>query len=97
MVVKEVVFAAPDITYELGDTGGDNIRTIQANAKSYASRFGGGTPAAGKPASQPAPAPSTPAAKSEKDRKVVIENHSRPCRRSAWTSSRGWPAARPTS
>jgi uncharacterized protein involved in outer membrane biogenesis len=75
IVVKEVVIASPDITYELGDTGSDNIRTIQANAKSFASRFGGGSSAAGKPASQPAPAPSTqPAAKNEKDRKVIIEN-----------------------
>jgi uncharacterized protein involved in outer membrane biogenesis len=76
ILVKEVSIAAPDITYELADTGGDNIRTIQANTKSYASRFGGGgsTAPAAKPAPSPAPAPSQPAAKDEKDKKVIIEN-----------------------
>lgn len=73
IVVKEVVIAAPDITYELGDTGGDNIRAIQANTKSYATRYGGGSSTA--PAAKPAPAPApSPAAKDTKDRKVIIEN-----------------------
>ena len=70
IVIKEVVIAGPDITYELGDTGGDNIRTIQKNTRSYAgSRSGGGAPAG-----KPAPAPSQPAAKGDKEKKVVIEN-----------------------
>jgi uncharacterized protein involved in outer membrane biogenesis len=75
IVVKEVVIASPDITYELADAGGDNIRTIQANTKSYASKFGGSkTAPAAKPAPSPAPAPSQPAAKDEKDKKMIIEN-----------------------
>jgi hypothetical protein len=70
IVVKEVVIAGPDVTYELSDTGDDNIRTIQKNTQAFA---GGGKPGGGAPAGKPAPSPE-PAAKGEKEKKVVIEN-----------------------
>ena len=59
IVVKEVVIAGPDITYELGETGGDNIRTIQKNTQDYAGGSQGGS-SAGRPSSSPAPS-QTPA------------------------------------
>lgn len=69
IVVKEVVIAEPEVTYELSDTGDDNIRTIQKNAQAFA----GGGKSGGAPAGKPAPS-SEPAAKGEKEKKVVIEN-----------------------
>jgi hypothetical protein len=70
IVVKEVVIAGPDVTYELGDTGDDNIRVIQKNTQAFA---GGGKAGGGAPAGKPAPSPEQ-AAKSGKEKKVVIEN-----------------------
>jgi len=76
IVIKEVIIGAPDVTYELGDSGGDNIRTIQKNTQDYASRMGGGNAPAGKPASAPAPAPGAKGdAKTEaKEKKIIIES-----------------------
>jgi hypothetical protein len=72
ILVKEVVIAGPDVTYELSDTGDDNIRTIQKNTQAFA---GGGKPGGGAPAGKPVPGLSPePAAKGEKEKKVVIEN-----------------------
>lgn len=47
VLVREIVIAAPEITYELGGPGGDNIRTIRDNAQQFAkSEAGGAQPAA---------------------------------------------------
>jgi hypothetical protein len=69
IVVKEVVIAGPDVTYELSDTGDDNIRVIQKNTQAFA---GGGKSGGSAPSGKPAP--SEPAVKGEKEKKVVIEN-----------------------
>lgn len=49
VLVREIVITAPDITYELGEAGGDNIRTIRDNARQFA---GGGGARPAQPASQ---------------------------------------------
>jgi hypothetical protein len=61
IVIKEVVIAAPRITYELGG-GGSNIQTIQKNVDSYAKSMGAGGDD-GKPAEE-----------SEGGTKVIIEH-----------------------
>lgn len=61
ILVKEIVIAAPDITYELGGSAGDNIRAISNNAQQFAG--GGGAE------------PAQPAAKDETSgKKLIIEN-----------------------
>ena len=74
IVIKEVIIGAPDVTYELGDAGGDNIRTIQKNTQDYASRMGGGSAPAGKPASGPAPTAKGDAKTEAKEKKIIIES-----------------------
>jgi uncharacterized protein involved in outer membrane biogenesis len=63
VVVKEVVVAAPQVTYELTNTGGSNIDAIRRNIDSFVKQAGGGGPA-------------QPAAKSDpaNDTKLVINN-----------------------
>jgi len=70
IVVKEVVIAGPEVTYELGDSGGDNIRTLQKNTQTFAGSGSSG----GAPASKPSSTPSQPGAKGDKEKKVIIEN-----------------------
>ena len=41
MGIKEVIIAAPQITYELGG-GGSNIQTIQNNVQAFAKSMGAG-------------------------------------------------------
>jgi len=63
VLVKEVIIAAPQITYELAGSG-SNIATIQKNVEDFAGASGAGKPGEAKPA---------PAA-SEDGKKVIIEN-----------------------
>jgi uncharacterized protein involved in outer membrane biogenesis len=65
IVVKEVVIAAPQVTYELANSGGSNIQAIQRNVDSFAKQYGG----TGGGGSQPA-AKSDPA----NEKKIIIEN-----------------------
>jgi hypothetical protein len=64
VVVKEVVVAAPQVTYELNNTGGSNIDAIRRNIDSFVKQYGG---ASGSP---------QPAAKSDpaNETKLVINN-----------------------
>lgn len=49
ILVREIVIAAPDITYELGGAAGDNIRTNATNAQQFAGGGSGGAqPASGE-------------------------------------------------
>jgi len=48
VTVREIVIAAPAITYELGGAGGDNIRTIANNAQQFAGGGGGASKPAAK-------------------------------------------------
>lgn len=59
IVIKEVVIAAPKVTYERGNTGG-NLEKIQENVTKYAGVGGGGKPAASSGGKQ--------------EPKVIIEN-----------------------
>jgi len=61
IVIKEVVIAAPEITYELAG-GTSNIQTIQKNVDTFAKSMGAGGGG------------SKPAEKSEGGKKVIIEN-----------------------
>jgi len=65
VLIKEIVIAAPEITYELAGTN-DNIRTIRDNADRYAKSMGGG--GAGGTAAKPAEK------KDEPGKKLIIEN-----------------------
>jgi uncharacterized protein involved in outer membrane biogenesis len=47
IVIKEIVVQAPDVIYEMLDSGANNIDTIRANVDAYASRFGGAGGSAG--------------------------------------------------
>ena len=60
IVIKEVVIAAPQITYELAG-GGSNIQTIQKNVDAFAKSMGAG-------------GGQKPAEKSEGGKKVIIEH-----------------------
>lgn len=62
ILIKEVVIAAPQITYELGG-GGSNIATIQKNVDAFAKSMGAGSGGA-KPETS----------KAEGGKKVIIEN-----------------------
>jgi hypothetical protein len=64
VVVKEVVVAAPQVTYELNNTGGSNIDAIRKNIDSFVKQYGG------------ASGGSQPAAKSDpaNETKLVIGN-----------------------
>jgi hypothetical protein len=64
VVVKEVVVAAPQVTYELNNTGGSNIDAIRKNIDSFVKQYGG------------ASGGSQPAAKSDpaNETKLVIDN-----------------------
>lgn len=64
VVVKEVVVATPQVTYELNNTGGSNIDAIRRNIDSFVKQYGG---ASGSP---------QPAAKSDpaNETKLVINN-----------------------
>ena len=64
VVVKEVVVAAPQVTYELNNTGGSNIDAIRKNINSFVKQYGG------------ASGGSQPAAKSDpaNETKLVIDN-----------------------
>lgn len=64
VVVKEVVVAAPQVTYELNNTGGSNIDAIRRNIDSFVKQYGG---ASGSPQTA---AKSDPA----NETKLVINN-----------------------
>lgn len=64
VVVKEVVVAAPQVTYELNNTGGSNIDAIRRNIDSFVKQYGG---ASGSPQTT---AKSDPA----NETKLVINN-----------------------
>lgn len=64
ILVKEVVIAKPDITYEFASGGGSNFDAIQKNVDSYAKQMGAG---AGGGAKQDS-------AEAEGGKKVIIEN-----------------------
>jgi uncharacterized protein involved in outer membrane biogenesis len=64
IVVKEVVIAAPQVTYELSNSGGSNIQAIQRNIDSFVKQYGG-TGASTQPAAKSDPA---------SEKKLVIEN-----------------------
>jgi len=55
VTVREVVITAPEVTYELSDTGGSNIQTIQKNVEQYtgAGAKGGQAPGGGGTSGQP--------------------------------------------
>lgn len=74
IVVKEVVISGPEVTYELANSGIDNIRTIQKNTQAYAGSGASGGSGGGTPAGKPPSAPSQPGAKADKEKKVIIEN-----------------------
>lgn len=40
IVIKKILIAGPEITYELG-AGGDNLRALQRNVEAYAAQFAG--------------------------------------------------------
>lgn len=63
ILIKEVVIAAPQITYELGAGGGSNIAAIQKNVDAFAKSM-----AAGQGGAKPA------ADKADEGKKVIIEN-----------------------
>jgi uncharacterized protein involved in outer membrane biogenesis len=65
IVVKEVVIASPQVTYELANNGGSNVDVIRRNIDSFVKQYGG----TGGSSSQPA-AKSDPAS----EKKLVIEN-----------------------
>jgi uncharacterized protein involved in outer membrane biogenesis len=65
IVVKELVIAAPQVTYELANNGGSNVDAIRRNIDSFVKQYGG----AGGGGSQPA-AKSDPAS----EKKLIIEN-----------------------
>jgi hypothetical protein len=71
VVIKEVVIAAPNVTYERGASTG-NLETIQQNVQRYAGlsqpAAGGQTPAPSKPAA------SKPAGGDKAEPKFIIEN-----------------------
>lgn len=70
IVLKEVVIARPQVTYEYGQ-GGDNLNAIKKNVESATA---GGSGAQPRPAqSGQSSTPSTPQAKKD-EKKVVIEN-----------------------
>jgi hypothetical protein len=62
IVIKEVVIAGPDITYESGD-GGSNFDVIQKNVDAYAKSLGAGGGAGDKKS-----------AKEEGGKKIIIEH-----------------------
>ena len=64
VVVKEVVVAAPQVTYELNNTGGSNIDAIRRNIDSFVKQYGGASGGA-QPAAKSDPANET---------KLVINN-----------------------
>jgi hypothetical protein len=47
IVIKEIDIDKPQVTYEVNDSGGNNLETIQKNAESYAGSGGGSTTASG--------------------------------------------------
>lgn len=65
IVIKEVVIAAPDITYESGD-GGSNFDVIQKNVDAYAKSLGAKSPGAGGGEAKPAD--------DKAGKKIIIEN-----------------------
>ena len=71
IIIKEVVIASPDVTYERGTTGG-NLEKIQDNVQRYAGLAqpapGGQTPAPTKPEA------SKPAGGDKPEPKFIIEN-----------------------
>ena len=64
ILIKEIVIAAPDITYEFASGGGSNFDAIQKNVDSYAKEMGAGGGAAAKKDS----------AESKGGKKVIIEH-----------------------
>jgi hypothetical protein len=73
ILVKEIVIAAPEITYELAGTN-DNIRTIRNNADRYAKSMGGGTAGSSSPAGTGGTTPKPAEKKDEAGKKLIIEN-----------------------
>lgn len=64
IVIREVVIAGPQVTYEINDQGGSNISTIQKNVDSFSKSMGGGQAGTAKPAPE----------KEGGGKKVIIEN-----------------------
>lgn len=69
IIVKEVVIASPQVTYELANSGGSNIDAIRRNIDSFVKQYGGASGGGSGGSSQPA-AKSDPA----NEKKLVIEN-----------------------
>ncbi len=62
VVIKEIIIDRPQVTYEMGSSGGSNLQTIQSNVNAYAGKSGAA--AAQKPAAD----------SKEPERKLIIEN-----------------------
>lgn len=71
IVVKEILIAGPEVTYELGGSG-SNIGKIQQNVDAYVKQFTGG--GGGKSGGDKTPTADEPAADSGGGKKIVVEN-----------------------
>ncbi len=65
IVVKEVVIASPQVTYELANNGGSNVDAIRRNIDSFVKQYGGTGGGSTQPAGKSDPA---------SEKKLIIEN-----------------------
>jgi hypothetical protein len=71
ILIKEIVIAAPEVTYELAGAS-DNIRTLRDNADRYAKSMGAGGTSGTSSTGGTAPKPAE--TKDEGGKKLIIEN-----------------------
>jgi hypothetical protein len=71
IVIKQIIVAGPQITYELGD-GGSNIDVLQANVQKHTGGAGGGK--SGQPAAKKEAEPAASGDKKKEGPKLIIEN-----------------------